>query len=109
MKKVFIALALFSLLVMMDSCSNIRANRNSIQYCDIEQIYIGMPLDSVVQLLGQPYTFNSDLGCHDLTCEHPRVVSDIKMRKETDIIRSFCFIPFPVSVRDKNTLRCVKI
>ena len=82
----FIAFVLFSLLVMMDSCSNIRANRNSIQYCDIEQIYIGMPLDSVVQLLGQPYTFNSDLGCHDLTCEHPHVVSDIKMRKETDII-----------------------
>ena len=86
MKKVFIALALFSLLVMMDSCSNIRANRNSIQYCDIEQIYIGMPLDSVIQLLGQPYSFNSDLGCHDMTCEHPRAVSDIKMRKETDII-----------------------
>lgn len=86
MKKVLMAFVLFSLLILMDSCRDIRANRNSIQYCDIEQIYIGMPLDSVVQLLGQPYTFSTDLGRHDLTCEHPRAVSDIKMRNETDII-----------------------
>ena len=45
-----------------------------------------MPLDSVVLFLGQPYTFGSDLGCHDLTCKYPRGVSDIKMTKETVII-----------------------
>ena len=82
----FIALALCLLLAVMDSCKNTHANRNTIQYSDIEQIYIGMPLDSVVMLLGQPYTFESDLGCHDLTCKQPRMVSDIKMTKETDII-----------------------
>lgn len=86
MKKVFIALALFSLLVMMDSCRDTHANMHAIQYCDIERIYIGMPLDSVVLVLGQPCSFSSDLGCHDLTCKQSRNVSDIKMRKETDII-----------------------
>ena len=82
----FIALVSFLLLIMMDSCRHIHASRNSIQYCDIERIYIGMPLDSVVLVLGQPCSFSSDLGCHDLTCKQSRNVFDTKMTKETDII-----------------------
>ena len=81
-----IALVLCPILVTMDSCRDTHANRNAIQYCDIERIYIGMPLDSVVLVLGQPFSFSSDLGCHDLTCKQSRNVSDIKMTKETDII-----------------------
>ena len=81
-----IALVLYPILVMMDSCRDTHANMHAIQYCDIERIYIGMPLDSVVLVLGQPCSFSSDLGCHDLTCKQSRNVSDIKMTKETDII-----------------------
>ena len=80
------ALVLYPIMFMMDSCRNTHANRHAIQYCDIERIYIGMPLDSLVLVLGQPYSFSGDLGCHDLTCKQSRDVSDIKMTKETDII-----------------------
>lgn len=71
---------------MMCCQRGFNANKNTIHYSDIEKIHIGMPLDSVVLVLGQPYAFSADLGCHDLTCKNPRVVSDIEMTKGTDIV-----------------------
>ena len=81
-----VASMLCLVLTMMCCHSGINANKNTIHYSDIEKIHIGMPLDSVVLELGQPYAFSSDLGCHDLTCKNPRVVSEIKMTKGTDIV-----------------------
>ncbi len=81
-----VASMLCLVLTMMCCHSGINANKNTIHYSDIEKIHIGMPLDSVVLELGQPYAFSSDLGCHDLTCKNPRVVSDIKMTKGTDVV-----------------------
>lgn len=86
MNKKKIAFAVCLLLIPISFLTVSCTNRNKIQYTDIEKIYIGMPLDSVVSVLGRPYAFNSDLGCHDLTCKHPRFVSDIKMTNETDIV-----------------------
>ena len=80
----FVALMLCLVLIIICCHSGINANKNTIHYSDIEKIHIGMPLDSVVLVLGQPYAFSSDLGCHDLTCKNPRVVSNIT--KGTDIV-----------------------
>lgn len=82
----YMAPVLCLLMIMLGSCRGTHANRKAIQYTDIEKVYIGMPLDSVFLVLGQPYAFGSNLGCHDLTCKSPRVVSDIGMTKGTDII-----------------------
>ncbi len=76
----------FAICLLLIPISFLTISCTKIQYTDIEKIYIGMPLDSVVLVLGRPYAFNSDLGCHDLTCKHPRFVSDIKMTNETDIV-----------------------
>lgn len=83
----FTALMLCLVLIMTCCHRGFNANKNTIHYSDIEKIHIGMPLDSVVLVLGQPYAFSADLGCHDLTCKNPRVVSDIKMTKGTDIVK----------------------
>lgn len=82
----FIALVLGSLMIIM-GCRRANDNRHPIQYSDIEKIYIGMPFDSVVSVLGMPYTFSSNLGDHDLSCKCPRDVSDIKMTTKTDFVR----------------------
>lgn len=81
----FIAMVLGSLIIIT-GCRETNANRHPIQYSDIENIYIGMPFDSVVSVLGMPYTFSSNLGDHDLSCKCPRDVSDIKMTTKTDFV-----------------------
>ena len=73
-------------LMIITGCRETNANRHPIQYSDIEKIYIGMPFDSVVSVLGMPYTFSSNLGDHDLSCKCPRDVSDIKMTSKTDFV-----------------------
>lgn len=81
----FIAMVLGSLIIIT-GCRETNSNRHPIQYSDIENIYIGMPFDSVVSVLGMPYTFSSNLGDHDLSCKCPRDVSDIKMTTKTDFV-----------------------
>lgn len=81
----FIVMVLGSLMIIT-GCRETNANRHPIQYSDIEKIYIGMPFDSVVSVLGMPYTFSSNLGDHDLSCKCPRDVSDIKMTSKTDFV-----------------------
>ena len=83
----FVALMLCLVMIMMCCHRGSNSNKNTIHYSDIEKIHIGMPLDSVFLVLGQPYAFSTDLGCHDLTCKNSRIVSDIKMTKGTDIVR----------------------
>lgn len=82
----FVALMLCLVMIMMCCHRGSNSNKNTIHYSDIEKIHIGMPLDSVFLVLGQPYAFSTDLGCHDLTCKNSRIVSDIKMTKGTDIV-----------------------
>ncbi len=82
----FIAMVIGSLMITMGCYREANANRHSIQYGDIEKIHIGMSLDSVVLVLGMPYTFSSNLGNHDLTCKSPRDVSDIKMTTKADFV-----------------------
>lgn len=82
----FIAMVLGSLMITT-GCRETNANRHPIQYSDIEKIHIGMPFDSVVSVLGMPYTFSSNLGDHDLTCKCPRDVSDIEMTTKRDFVR----------------------
>ena len=81
----FIVMVLGSLMIIT-GCRETNANRHPIQYSDMEKIYIGMPFDSVVSVLGMPYTFSSNLGDHDLSCKCPRDVSDIKMTSKTDFV-----------------------
>jgi len=82
----FIVLTLCLLIIGTSFRKGFHSNRKGIQYTDIEKVYVGMPLDSVFLVLGWPYEFSSNLGCHDLTCRHPRDVSDIKMTNETNIV-----------------------
>ena len=82
----FIAIVL-GLLMIITGCRETNANRHLIQYSDIEKVYIWMPFDSVVSVLGMPYTFSSDLGDHDLSCKYPRDVSNIKMTTKTDFVQ----------------------
>ena len=82
----FIVLTLCLLIIGTSFHKGFHSKRKIIQYTDIEKVYIGMPLDSVFLVLGRPYEFSSNLGCHDLTCRHPRDVSDIKMTNETNIV-----------------------
>lgn len=82
----FVALMQCLVLIMTCCHSGFNANKNTIHYSDVEKIHIGMPLDSVVLVLGMPYTFSSNLGDHDLSCKCPRDVSDIKMTTKTDFV-----------------------
>ena len=82
----FVALMLCLVLIMTCCHKGFNSNKNTIHYSDIKKIHIGMPLDSVIMVLGQPYAFSTDLGCHDLTCKNSRIVSDIKMTKGTNIV-----------------------
>lgn len=81
-----LALMLCFPLIMTCCHRDFNSNRNAIHYSDIEKIHIGMPLDSVILVLGLPYAFGTDLGDHDLTCKNSRVVSDINMTKGMDIV-----------------------
>lgn len=82
----FGTVALCVLLIVTFFCMGFHSNRKIIQYTDIEKVHVGMSLDSVFLVLGRPYEFSSNIGCHDLTCKHPRDVSDIKMTNETNIV-----------------------
>lgn len=82
----FVALMQCLVLIMTCCHSGFNANKNTIHYSDVEKIHIGMLLDSVVLVLGMPYTFSSNLGDHDLSCKCPRDVSDIKMTTKTDFV-----------------------
>lgn len=82
----FIVLILCLLIIGTSFHKGFHSNRKIIQYTDIEKVHVGMSLDSVFLVLGRPYEFSSNLGCHDLTCKHPRDVSDIKMTNETNIV-----------------------
>lgn len=51
----FVALMQCLVLIMTCCHSGFNANKNTIHYSDVEKIHIGMPLDSVVLVLGMPY------------------------------------------------------
>ena len=53
----------------------------------IKEIEMGMPLEQVISILGNPYEIDCGVGHHNNTCKNPKLESGIRANNNADIIR----------------------
>lgn len=86
MKRLVLLLFTLSTLYVIVNCSRTRQDLSEdITANEVEEIRIGMTLEQVERILGQPYEIHSLSGLHELNCPNPkpRLVQEID--SETDI------------------------
>jgi hypothetical protein len=59
---------------------------NGITGTDIKEIEVGMTLEEVISILGQPYEIHTLAGLHDFSCKNPKPRLEMNVDKNTDIV-----------------------
>jgi hypothetical protein len=59
---------------------------NGITGTEIKKIEMGMTLEEVISILGQPYEIHTLAGLHDFSCKNPKPRLEMNVNENTDII-----------------------